>query len=154
MFKRYFSLILIGILFSTTCGSTVLAQTTPDARADYAQKIKQKVSKRGTGERAGVTVKLQDGTKVKGYITEAAGDHFTVMQTDKKSAGTTMRIDYDEVRQLSGKGMSKTSKTLVGVGVGVAVTVGVLGLLFWKFSRDFKGIGSLGGSMPCGALCH
>ena len=67
-----------------------------------------------------VTVKLNDGTRVKGYITEAEDDHFVVM--DRKS-GQSTSIDYANVSDVS-QGMGRKTKfALVFAGAIVAYVV-------------------------------
>ena len=138
MLKRYFSLALIIVLLHTCAGAPAFAQVKAvggggdggDAAA-AAEKIRRKVLTRGTGVKARVSVKLNDGTKLKGYVSESAADDFTLVRTDAQT-GTAVKINYGDVAELKGhgKGMSTTSKVLLGAGVGVGVTVGVLVLLF------------------------
>jgi hypothetical protein len=131
MFTKYFTLVLAFVLFCTASGKAALAKENENAKADQGEKIKQKVLKRGTGERARASVKLNDGTKLKGYISEAAAEHFTLMRTDKQT-GAALKINYRDVAEIKnrGKGMSTTSKVLIGTAIGVGATVGVLALVF------------------------
>lgn len=43
-----------------------------------------------------------------------------------------IKINYEDVRELKahGKGLSTTSKVLIGVGIGFVITTGLLVLLF------------------------
>ena len=50
----------------------------------------------GTGRDAAVEVKLKDGTKLKGYISEANDDHFVV--TDAKTGSRTV-VPYPQVKK-------------------------------------------------------
>jgi hypothetical protein len=134
MSKKYFSFILAVVFFCTTSGAAtlVVAQEKRDAQAEqHVEKIKQKVLKRGTGEKARARVKLADGTKLKGYISEAAADDFTLVRTDER-VGTPVRVSYRDVAEFKaqGKGLSTASKILIGVGIGVVATVGILVLAF------------------------
>jgi hypothetical protein len=131
MFTKYFTLVLALLLFCTASGATALAKGNENAKLDRVEKIKQKVFKRGTGARARVSVKLNDGTKLKGYVSESAAEHFTLMRTDEQM-GAALKINYRDVAEIKdhGKGMSTTSKVLIGTGIGVGVTVGVLALVF------------------------
>jgi hypothetical protein len=135
MFRKRFSLMLVIIFFLTTSGNAPLrAQQKTDAKAE-AEKIKRKVLARGTGVEAGVTVKLRDGSKVKGYVEEAAAEHFVVVRTDDKM-GQSLRIDYREAKELKrhGKGLSADTKNaLVGTVVAVGVAVGAVALFVLAF---------------------
>lgn len=128
MFRKCLSLILSIIFICTTSGVAVLARQKTDGKPTEAEKIKRKVLARGTGVGARVRVKLRDGSKVKGYINEAATEHFVVVRTDERS-GQTVRIDYREAKELKGygKGLSSdTKEAVVGTVVAVGVAVGAV----------------------------
>lgn len=135
MFTKYFTLVLAAVFFCTASGGvTTRASGNENVKPGHVEKIRQKVLKRGTGEKARASVKLNDGTKLKGYISESTAEHFTLMRTDEQ-IGRTLTINYRDVAEIKGhgKGMSTTSKVLIGTGVGVGATVGVLALLFRNF---------------------
>lgn len=148
MSKKCFSLMLAVVFFCTTSGVAVVAKektakekTAKEkgvAELSEAEKIKQKVLKRGTGVKARARVKLADGTKLKGYISESAADDFTLVRTDAPT-GTPVKINYRDVSEFKaqGKGMSTTSKVLVGTGIAVGVLVVVGALLVRDFRRSF-----------------
>ena len=78
---------LSGIILSAAFGfQTVQAQTVEEAR--LAQQARISVLKLGVGERARVEVKLRDDTKLKGYVSAAGADSFTV--TDAKTGTSTV----------------------------------------------------------------
>ena len=132
MFKKYSTLALAAVLFcAASSGVTSSANGNENAKPGRVDKVKEKVFKRGTGEKARVSVKLNDGTKLKGYVSESAAEHFTLLRTDEQ-IGAALKINYRDVAEIKnhGKGMSTTSKVLIGTGVGVGVTVGVLALVF------------------------
>lgn len=62
-----------------------------------------------------VTIKLQDGTIVKGYLTEATDDHFAL--TDRKT-GQSTTLNYEQVKDIR-EGMG--TKTKIGVAIGLGV---------------------------------
>jgi hypothetical protein len=137
MLRKCFSLLLAVVFFCTTSGNGVVLarQKTDDTKPSEAEKIKRKVLARGTGVEARVSVKLRDGSKVKGYINEAAAEHFVVVRTDEQ-IGQTVRIDYREVKELKGygKGLSgDTKNALVGTVVAVGVSVGAVVLFVLAF---------------------
>jgi hypothetical protein len=94
--------------------------------------------KRGTGVKARARVKLADGTKLKGYISESAADDFTLVRADE-NIGAPVKINYRDVSEFKaqGKGMSTTSKVLLGTGIAVGVTVVALALAFRNLSFSF-----------------
>ena len=116
MLKRLFSIGLVVLLFHA--GNSLLIH---DARANQndaaSNKVKANVAKRGTGPKAKVTVKLKDRTKLKGYISNASGDSFTL--SDSKT-GQTRTLAYSDVAEVKKQGgMSLAAKIGIGVGVGV-----------------------------------
>ena len=132
MFKRYFAFVLVVALCCTASGAAALAaKGKTEEKPGHVEKIKRKVFARGTGSKARVGVKLNDGAKLKGYISEATVADFTLIRTDKL-AGTPVKINYSDVAELKahGKGLSTASKVLIGVGIGFVVTTGILVLLF------------------------
>jgi hypothetical protein len=96
---QMFKIILaLTIIVSLACGtSTVIAQQV----SSDAQKVKAKVVKIGVGEEARVEVRLRDGRRVKGYISEIENDYFFTVVDD--NAGVATRIDYSQVQKLSAR---------------------------------------------------
>ncbi|MDQ3710597.1 MAG: hypothetical protein M3388_00015 [Acidobacteriota bacterium] len=135
MIKKCLSTLLIGLMLLFTNLQSINAQTSTGNNAAVS-KIKANVTKRGTGEKARVNVKMLNGTKMKGFISQIGDDSFTL--TDSKTKQTST-LAYSDVAQVKGTGLSTTSKILIGVGVGVAVTVVVLAVAF----RNFDPLGGL-----------
>jgi hypothetical protein len=117
MFKRLFSIGLVVLLFHA--GNSLLIQDVARANQNdaAADKVKAAVAKRGTGPKAKVSVKLKDRTKLKGYISNANGDSFTL--SDLKT-GQTRTLAYGDVAEVKKQGgMSLAAKIGIGVGIGV-----------------------------------
>jgi multisubunit Na+/H+ antiporter MnhB subunit len=127
MTRRYFYLFFVGLTLCALNLQSISAQTTTD---NTIEKIKTNVSKRGTGEKERVNVKMRNGTKMKGFISQAGQDSFTL--TDSKTKQTST-LAYSDVAQVKGTGLSTTSKILIGVGIGVGVSVAVLAIAFRNF---------------------
>ncbi|MCA1588889.1 MAG: hypothetical protein LC734_00580 [Acidobacteria bacterium] len=123
MNKKWLSgaLLLVTLLFTNL--QLVNAQTTGPNNAVTVEAIKANVAKRGTGEKARVSVRMLNGTKMKGYISQAGDDSFTL--TDSKTKQTST-LAYSDVARVKGTGLSTTSKVLIGVGIGIAITAVVL----------------------------
>jgi redox-regulated HSP33 family molecular chaperone len=113
---------LSGIILSAAFGfRAVQAETVEGAR--LAQEARVSVMKLGVGERARVEVKLRDDTKLKGYVSAAGADSFTV--TDGKTGASTV-VAYGDVAQVKkqGNGLSTMTKVLIGGAVAAGVIVG------------------------------
>ncbi len=126
MFKRIITLLIVGLVINLVCVTpTVVGQQTgSDARAE---KMKAKVIKIGTGPDARVEVRLSDGRRVKGYISEIKDDYFTVVD-DK--AGVATRIDYSQVVGFKTPKIStKTKRILTFQAIFLGVILGAALLL-------------------------
>jgi hypothetical protein len=95
------------------------------ADAARAAKAKAAIAKRGTGKDARVEVRLTDGTSLKGYVSEAGSDSFTL--TDSKT-GATRTVAYSEVSQVkrSGGGLSTRTWIIIGAAVTASVIVAII----------------------------
>lgn len=119
--RKTLTLILSGILLPAAFGfQTVRAQTGAEARLD--QPARMRILKLGIGERARVEVKLRDDSKLKGYISAAGADTFTV--TDTKTGASNV-VAYNDVAQVKKPGgLSTMTKALIGGAVAAGVIVG------------------------------
>ena len=87
-------------------------------------KIKTDIARRLRDEKTNVTVKLRNGSELKGRITQAVENMFTLKE---KNTGTQRDISYADVTKVKGQGLSKGAKfgILTGVIAG-AVIIGAL----------------------------
>ena len=120
MLKKLFSFALVVLLVFVASESLIFHDVARAGQSDrVAQKVKADVAKRGTGPKAKVTVKLKDNTKLKGYISDASNDSFTL--ADAKS-GQTRTLSYQDVTEVKKPGgLSWPAKIGIGVGIGVGV---------------------------------
>ncbi|HEX8458049.1 MAG TPA: hypothetical protein VF656_12185 [Pyrinomonadaceae bacterium] len=88
-----------------------------DEAARSADKMKRKVEDLGTGPRAQVEVRLRDGRKLRGHISEIADAHFTVVE--RKSKATTS-VAYAEVKSLKNRYVPQWMKYM---GVASAIVM-------------------------------
>ena len=63
-------------------------------------------------------MKLKDGTKVSGYVSEIKADSFVVAD---ENTSAIKSIPYSQAKQVRGNNLS--SKTIIGIAIGVAVGV-------------------------------
>ena len=85
-------------------------------------KIKTDIARRLRDAKTNVTVRLRDGSELKGRITQAAENMFTL-----RVKNTQRDISYADVTRLKGQGLSKGAKfgILTGIIAG-AVIIGAL----------------------------
>ena len=124
MFKKLITLLLAAALLSHLFAAPALAARPGQTDSERTAKVKAGVVRRGTGERSRVTVKLRDGTKLKGYISRAGDDSFAVTDT---GTGRTSTVAYGDVAQVKGRGGLSTAAK-IGIGVGIGLVVIIVGL--------------------------
>ena len=120
MKRRLLTLSLVFAIVLVPLGPAVQAKSsklTPKAE------IEKRLNKKETR----VKVKLNNGSELKGRITQSSENGFTL--SDEKS-GKKTEIAYADVQNVEGRGMSKKKKAFIitGIVVGVAVTALVLAL--------------------------
>ena len=115
---KHISGVLVVLLLLAPLSQIFAGGQTQKSSAD---KAKSEVAKLGVGSKASATVKLNDGTKVKGYV-YSAGDEEFVIRDRKTDAPTTVR--YADVKSVDdNRGHSVARSILIIVGIGAAVTI-------------------------------
>lgn len=118
MFKKYLSLILTVLVINLSLGATAFAGTNAEKTAKFAEKVKTNIARLGTGKDARVEVKLRDKTKLKGYISRASENSFTVI--DEKT-GNASEVFYANAKQVKGNNLSEGVKIALGIGLIVGL---------------------------------
>lgn len=118
MFKKYLSLFLTVLVINLSFSSVAFADTKIEKDAKFAQKVKTEITKLGTGTEAKIQVKLKDGTKLKGYVSNIGEESFSV--TDEKTGAST-EVPYPNAKQIKGNNLNKGIKIAIGVGIAIAV---------------------------------
>ena len=114
MFRKALSLVLVGFLFGVAGLRLAYAGAKEEKETRLAEKVKEGISKLGTGVEARVEVKLRNKTKLKGYVSKVSEDSFVIV--DEKT-GTTSTVSYAQVKQVKGKNLSTAAEIAIGVGV-------------------------------------
>ena len=120
MFKKYLTLILTVMVINLTLGSSTFANSKEDKNSKLVAQVKANIAKLGTGKDAQIEVKLKNGTKLKGYVSEITDDHFSVM--DSKT-GTATSVDYHNAKQVKGHNLSTKAKIAIAVGITIGVVI-------------------------------
>ena len=128
MFKKSFAIILACLLVQVLSIQPAPAKSKEEKQTQLTQKVKTGISKLGVGRDARVEVKLQDKTKLAGYISEVKDGSFTI--TDPKTSRSTT-VAYADITQVKGNNLSTGAKIAIGVGIGVAIVVIVLAI-WWS----------------------
>ena len=114
MFKKVLSVGLVGLLLCVTGVGLAYAGSKEEKETRFAEKVKEGISKLGTGAEARIEVKLRNKTKLKGYVSEAGEDSFVIV--DEKTSAPS-RVTYSQVKQVKGNNLSTAAEIAIGVGV-------------------------------------
>lgn len=120
MVKKYLSFILGCLLLITANSSLISAQTGSENKDSSIARVKAKVIKRSTAKNTYIKVKMLDGRKLNGEITQAGEDSFTLTNSKNKQSTS---IAYRDVAQVKRKGLSATEIIALGVVTGAAAIV-------------------------------
>ena len=116
MLKKMMSMLLVVLLVNLAVLSSVYAHDTKAEKdAKFTEKVKTNIAKLGVGVDSKVEVKLKDGTKLKGYVSEINEDGFVVTDANGKSTP----VPYPQTKQVKGNNLS----------TGVIVTIGIVAFL-------------------------
>jgi sRNA-binding regulator protein Hfq len=133
MIKKYLAIVIISLLIFAAGAPPVSAQTAAGKNPAKVEKIKSSVRKRDINKKERVSVKMLNGTKIKGYISQAGEDSFTV--TDDRSGQSTV-IAYNEAEKVGSSGLSKGAKIAIGISAAAAGTLIVLYAAFQNAIKD------------------
>ena len=103
-------LLMLALTFSTVRRAAVAQQQVTDPSV---VRIKTDIAKRLRNEKTNVTVRLRNGSELKGRITQAAENMFTL----KEKTGTQRDISYTDVTKVKGRGLSKGAKFGILTGI-------------------------------------
>ena len=136
MIKKYLSVAFVCLSLVTANFSLISSQTRTDKDAASIAKIKAYIAKRGTGENKRVEVKMLDGTKLKGYVSQSDENSFTLI--DSKT-NQSVQIAYGDVAQLKKAGPNGDRIALWIIGGAAGVAAVVLGSLLLRRCRNEGG---------------
>jgi hypothetical protein len=127
MLKKYVSLVLVLLLTNVFLVVPAQARTRTVKQEQTVEEIKIKVAKLGVGAKARATVRMKDGTKIKGYITEARDNNFVMR--DRKTNEPHV-INYADVAKVEKNSGHSTARNLaLGIGIGAGAVLGILAVI-------------------------
>ncbi len=123
---RCFTALLVVALASLTMPHSAAARSKSDRAnaetASLAARVKDGIHQLGTGPDARVSVRRQDGTKVKGYVAAADDAAFLVVS----KSGVSTQVPYGDVTQVKGQNLATGWKIAIGAAIGAGVVLLVL----------------------------
>ena len=127
MLKTLLALLVSGLMLLGVAVQPARAVTQNQPGASTEQ-IKSQIARLGVGAKAKATVRLSNGSKLKGYISQANEDDF-VLRDRKTDSPTTIRYS-DVVKVDSNKGHSMARNVAIGVAIGVGAVIATLAIIF------------------------
>ena len=122
MLRKVFSILLSGTFLLVPLGfRSAKAQT---GKVGEADQIRTKVERLGVGRSSRVEVKMQDGTRVKGYVSKLEPDSFDVTDLDSGAAQTLAFAQVTQLKKVKG-GPSKRTWIIIGAAAVAAIVIGV-----------------------------
>jgi hypothetical protein len=118
MYKRILRGALAVLLVNLSCYAPVTAASKPQ-ESQSAAKVKAAV-KIGADSGGPVKVTLRDGTRLKGYISEASEEDFVIANYE---SGTTTRLEYLQVKEVK---RIKSRRGLSVESLGYIATFGLI----------------------------
>lgn len=125
MMKTLLSLLIAVVLVSGAVSQPALASQ-GDRQIPTVEAVKSKIARQGIGSKAKVTIRLKNGTKVKGYVAQAEENDF-VIRDRKTDAPTTIRYE-DVLKVEENRGHSTARNIAIGVAVGVGAVLAIIGI--------------------------
>jgi hypothetical protein len=118
MLKKVISILLVLAVVNLAVIPAVFASDNKaEKEAKFVEKVKTEIAKLGVGTDAKIQVKLKDGTKLKGYVSEINDEGFVVTDNDGKSTS----IPYNNAKQVKGNNLN--TKAIVAIGIAVAIII-------------------------------
>lgn len=126
MFKKYLSLALLFLLMNVLVALPANARPQSNNQNQTVEKIKIKVAKLGVGDKARATIFMKDGTKIKGYITQANDNDFVIRDRKTNDPRT---VAYQDVAKVDSNKGHSGKNIAIGIAIGVGATLAVLALI-------------------------
>ena len=118
MLRTTLALALAALLIPMASPLPAGANSPSQKQARFAEKVKAGIARLGAGRDTRVKVKLQDKTKLEGYISEIKETSFVVTSLQ---TGAATKVAYPDVTQVKGHNLTTNQKIALWVGIGVGV---------------------------------
>jgi hypothetical protein len=123
MKKRVLNVVLALLLANVPS----LAGTQAETDAQLIDKVRSKIARLGVGEKAKATLRLKDGTKVKGYISQMR--ETDVVMRDRQTDQPTPVLFKDIAKVDDNRGHGTAKKVGIGIAIGAGAVLVVIAAL-------------------------
>jgi hypothetical protein len=105
MVKRTLSMLLAVLLVNLALAPRTFAKTGEKSNdVKFIEKLRTNLHNQGVGVSSKIELKLKDGTKIKGYVSEIKDDEFIVVN---EKTGQNNNVPYPQVKQAKGNNWSQ-----------------------------------------------
>jgi len=125
MVKKSFAMILAFLLLQMFAVQPTSAKSKEEKQAQLTERVKSGISNLGVSQDARVEVKLQDKTKLMGFVSDVLDESFNI--TDPRTNVTTT-VSYADITQVKGHNLSTGAKIGIGIAIGAAIVI-ILGVV-------------------------
>lgn len=123
MFKKILLFVIVVLLLNVIGVSSTYANDSKEEKeARFSERVRADISKLGTGTEARVEVKLRNKMKLKGYVSQANPESFTVIGAN----GMATEIAYSEVKQVKGNNLSEGARIAIVIGLVAVAIISVI----------------------------
>lgn len=104
-------------LFLCGCLAPVAFAIRPVVPSKRTEKVRAAIARLGTGQQTRVAVRLLNGAHVKGYISSASNETFTISDV---TSGLQQEVRYSDVVQMRGQNLTSNQKIAIGTAIILA----------------------------------
>jgi hypothetical protein len=122
MMKKVLAVALACAVVVISSGVGAFAATQAEKDAERLAKVKAKVHRAGTGDRARVSVKMKDGRQLKGYVSESGENDFVLRDTKTDAPTPVAFADVQEVKRMPPP-TTRAQDTVAYVGAGIGAVI-------------------------------
>lgn len=124
MFRKPIVHLVISVLALSFIGApSIVAQSKEEKAAAFTVDVKKRIAKLGTGPEAKLQVKLQDKTKLKGYVSKIGEDSFALTDPKTNAEATVLYPNVTQLKTRMSTGEVILISALAGAGVIIALAV-------------------------------
>jgi regulatory protein YycI of two-component signal transduction system YycFG len=122
MLKKAISMLVTVLLLNLALAPAAFAKTEGNSKeVKFIEKLRANLQNQGVGVNSKINLKLKDGTKINGYVSEIKADEFVVVN---ENTGQNNNVPYPQVKQAKGNNWSQ--KQWIGL-------IAVAGLIVFVF---------------------
>ena len=126
---KFLATLIVFSLINISLAGLAYGQVKLTGPEKKTEKIRSKVKKLGTGEKAKIRVKVGDSTTYQGYVRESSDTDFVVV--DKSGSATTVK--YSDVKSIGGKNLSTGAKIAIAASAIGAI---IFFAVFWAVVQN------------------